>query len=148
MDVVFDIENSISLEGDSGPYIQYTYARAKSVLRKSKDCHPELGSGSPANAGISHSGEMLKQVQHDTTLEELSILRWLYRFPEVVELVAKNYSPNLVCTYLFELAKRFNNLYNNCPILENNFRLALTEAVSRVLKNGLNLLGIEALERM
>jgi arginyl-tRNA synthetase len=72
----------------------------------------------------------------------------LYRFPETVELAAKQYAPNVLCTYLFELAKRFNNLYNNCPILENNFRLQLTAGISQILATGLNLLGIKALERM
>ena len=78
----------------------------------------------------------------------MAILRYLYRFPEVVEAAAQNYAPNLVCTCLFELAKRFNNLYNNCPILENDFRLMLTEQTSHTLKNGLGLLGIAALEKM
>ncbi len=130
-DIIFSWENMFSLEGDSGPYIQYTYARARSIIRKSQ-------------IPISKSQFPISNFAN----EEMAILRYLYRFPEVVEAAAKNYSPNLVCSYLFELAKRFNNLYNNCPILENNFRLALTEAVSIVLKNGLTLLGIVALERM
>ncbi len=137
MNSTFDLEKSVSLDGDSGPYIQYTYARAKSVLRKSN------GQWAMSEA----RGKPQNNVQSINN-EEISILRFLYRFPEVVEAAAKNYSPNLVCSYLFELAKRFNNLYNNCPILENDFRLALTEAVSIVLKNGLTMLGIAALERM
>ena len=109
------------------------------------------------------------------TNEELAILRWIYRFPEVIENAAKNFSPNLLCSYLFELAKRFNTFYAECPILSRHsgepkatpesdsgpalpagrrgqndvvFRLALTQAVSIVLKNGLTILGIEAVEKM
>ncbi|MBI4099948.1 arginine--tRNA ligase, partial [Candidatus Microgenomates bacterium] len=132
LNATFDLEKSVSLEGDSGPYLQYTYARAKSVLRK---------------AGVSKE-DLLASQEVLLRSEELAILRFLYRFPEVVEAAAKQYAPNLVCGYLFELAKRFNNLYNNCPILGNEFRLNLTEATATVLKNGLNLLGIEALEKM
>jgi arginyl-tRNA synthetase len=71
-----------------------------------------------------------------------------------VEAAAKQYAPNVICTYLFELAKRFNNFYNNVPILQTTnyqlmtFRLRLTNATAQILKTGLNLLGIEALERM
>ncbi|MEK7127873.1 MAG: arginine--tRNA ligase, partial [Patescibacteria group bacterium] len=140
MTMVFDPETSLSLEGDSGPYIQYTYARAMSVLRKAHSCHPELVSGS--------GSQMLKQVQHDIAPEELALLRHLYKFPEIIELAAKQYAPNVICTYLFELAKRFNNLYNNCPIIGNDFRLSLTNATLIILASGLNLLGIKALEKM
>ncbi|MCL4390047.1 MAG: arginine--tRNA ligase [Patescibacteria group bacterium] len=129
-DIVFDWEKMFELQGDSGPYLQYTFARAQSVLRKSK--------GKNQKAKI--TGEL--------TNEELALLRYLYRFPEVVEAAARQYAPNLVCSYLFELAKRYNNFYNNCPILGNDLRLKLTATTADVLKNGLNLLGIEALERM
>lgn len=135
-DIVFDWEKVINMEGDSGPYIQYTYARAKSVLRK-VDNHSDKPRDPSTTLGI--------------TKEEMAILRWLYRFPEVVEQAARTYSPNIVCSYLFELAKRYNNLYNNVQILKServDFLLGLTDATSIVLKNGLNLLGIEALERM
>ncbi len=137
-DIVFDWEKMFSLEGESGPYLQYTYARAKSVLKKATGTEDDSNGELPANIAK----------------EELSLLRYLYRFPEVVEIAAKTYSPNLMCSYLYELAKRFNNLYNNLPIIladspqSKNFRLSLTTATSIVLQNGLTLLGIEALERM
>lgn len=140
-DIIFNWENMFNLQGDSGPYLQYTYARARSILRKI------VGVDLCVNPGA-HIGAPLQ--------EESAILRYLYRFPEVIELAAKTYSPNLICTYLFELAKRFNNFYNNCPILTPDHpnlpyhpdRLSLTQAVSIILKNGLTLLGIEALEQM
>lgn len=133
IDVVFDMDKSVSLEGDSGPYLQYTYARAKSVINKSKSQLPI------SNNSISN---------YQFTNEELSIMRHIYKFPEVVEMAAKTFSPNLLCSYLFELAKRFNSFYTNSPILGNDFRLALTRAVSIVLANGLGILGIEAVEKM
>ncbi len=139
-DIEFDFEKSIDFEGDSGPYLQYTCARAKSVLRKSKVKSP----ASPA-------GRQKSKVTGDLTKEETSVLRYLYRFPEVVEAAAKQYAPNLICAYLFELAKRFNAFYNEVPILKSEteaFRRKLVEATAVVLKNGLYLLGIEALERM
>lgn len=127
-DILFDWDKVINIEGDSGPYLQYTYARAKSVIRK--------------------AGGNEKEINSELSLEEVAILRWIYRFPEVVELAAKNYSPNLICSFLFELAKRFNGFYNNQQILGSDSRLKLTEGTAIVLKNGLDLLGIEVLERM
>ena len=79
-------------------------------------------------------------------------MRWLYRFPEVVKEAAKNYSPNLLCNYLFELAQRFNSFYAAVPIIKaeenKELRLALTSATAQVLKNGLTILGIETPERL
>ena len=156
-DIVFDLEQALSLSGVSGPYIQYTYARARSVLRKAETSHLSLDTGK--NSLVTNDQSLL-------TSEEQSILRYLYRFPEVILQSAQTYSPNLLCAYLFELAKRFNNFYNNVPILSvgaihespktrahhdaplQNFRLALTQATSIILANGLSLLGIEVLERM
>jgi len=136
-DIIFYLEKMFTLEGDSGPYLQYTYARAKSVLRNSE-------------------GEIITDNLPITELapEELAILRYLYRFPEVIKVAAETYNPNAMCTYLFELAKRFNYFYHNLSILKagslqsKQFRLSLTNATSIVMKNGLALLGIEVLERM
>ena len=81
-------------------------------------------------------------------------MRWIYRYGEVVEEAATRYAPNLVCNFLYELAQRFNSFYNKCSILsaqyseQKEFRLAMTKSVGEVLKSGLNLLGIEALEHM
>ncbi len=137
LNLVFDLEKSISLEGDSGPYLQYAYTRAKSVLRKSQI--PNTNSQIPRG---------------DISNEEQSILRYLYRYPEVVEVAAKNYNPSIICNYLFSLAQRFNSFYNNQPILNpgneslSDRRLQLTEATAIILKSGLNMLGIEAMEKM
>lgn len=126
-DVIFDFAKSLSFEGDSGPYLQYTYARAKSVLVKSEQ-QPDL-----ANLEIT-----------DTT-------KLLARFPEIVSRAREMYSPQLIVNYLLNLASGFNTFYAQNKIIgsaEEKSRLALTQAVAQVLKNGLWLLGISTPERM
>ena len=133
-DVVFDWEKIMNMEGNSGPYLQYTVARTNSVLSKStlKD--------------ISLQGDY-----GDFNEEELTVLRSLVRFQEIVELAAESYSPNLLCNYLYDLAQKFNGFYNKHKIIEGEnekFRLVLTSGVGQVLKNGLKILGISTPERM
>ncbi|KKU31514.1 MAG: Arginine-tRNA ligase [Candidatus Amesbacteria bacterium GW2011_GWC1_46_24] len=138
-DIVFDWEKIMNLEGNSGPYLQYTFARTQSVLAKSQF--------SILNSQFGVNGLKLHP-------EEEKIIRWIYRFGEVVEEAAGRYAPNLLCNYLFELAQGYNSFYNKCSILgaqgpgERDFRLLLTAATGQVLKNGLSLLGIEAPDRM
>lgn len=129
----FDMEEALKLDGDSGPYLQYALVRTKAILQKS---------GKEVGGDVS-SGELNEQ--------EVAVLRWLYRFPEMVEEAAKNFSPNLICSYLFELAQRYNGFYNQHQVIggENEeFRLLLTKAVGQVLENGLGLLGIESVSKM
>ena len=133
--IIYDFDKSISFEGDSGPYLQYTYARAKSVLAKVTERH-----------GVSTVPVDTPCLQVSNNLERL-----LYRFPEVVARAAVEYEPHFVATYLIELASAFNNFYAHNQIIgseEENYRLALTRAVSIILKNGLWLLGIQVPERM
>ncbi|NCN58865.1 arginine--tRNA ligase [Candidatus Roizmanbacteria bacterium CG22_combo_CG10-13_8_21_14_all_38_20] len=130
-EIAFDINQSISLEGNSGPYLQYTYARCKSIARKSEN---------------SKSDTSLQP-----NIEELTILRTLYKYPEVVLEAGKTYSPNLICNYLFDLAQKYNTFYNKHKVIGGDnvqFRLQLTSATAQVLKNGLKLLGIKTLEKM
>ncbi len=133
-DIVYDFEKSISFEGDSGPYLQYSCARAKSVLEKAKE------------EGIEISA---KEFPIETTeLEKL-----LYRFPEVVERAGKEDAPHYIATYLTELARAFNGFYANNKIIDKNdknssYRVALTSAFATTMKNGLKLLGILVPERM
>mgnify|MGYP003965609565 CR=1 FL=1 len=131
----FDMEEAVSLQGNSGPYLQYTYARTQSVLLKSdsKFQVPNL--------------ENLKE-------EEKVVLRSLYRFEEVVIEAAEELAPNLVANYLYDLAQKYNSFYNKCSILkaeseeQKNFRLWLTKVTGEILKRGLGMLGIEAPEKM
>ncbi|MEK7175773.1 MAG: DALR anticodon-binding domain-containing protein, partial [Patescibacteria group bacterium] len=76
------------------------------------------------------------------------IERLLYRFPEIVERAGKEYAPNYITTYLTELASAFNNFYAQEQIVGNNYRVAITQAFKNVMKNGLDILGIPAPERM
>ena len=133
-DVIFDMEQSVSFEGDSGPYLQYTYVRTKSLLEKAQaeGVKPKV---KDAPEGV-------------TTVEKL-----LYRFPEVIERAARDYAPQLVTHYLLELAGAFNSFYAQEKIVDaqdqhSPYKLALTEAVGVTLKNGLWVLGIEVPERM
>lgn len=135
MDTIFDLDKSVSLDGDSGPYLQYSYARAKSVLRN-------------ANYAYAHL-----EIKHKLEAEERNILRSIEYFEQIVEEAASNLHPNTVATYLADFAKQFNLFYQKHPIIKaetekSKFRLALTCAVAAVLKKGLYLLGIEAPERM
>lgn len=139
--IAFDLEESIAKEGNSGPYLQYTIARCNSVIQKALTFK-----------GLPLQGKNLDYIGNETLdNQELNVLRLLIRFSEVIEQSASTYSPNILCNYLYELAQKFNSFYNADKIIDSenqNFRLALTGGVGQVLKNGLNLLGIQAPERM
>jgi len=130
-EIAFDLKESVSFEGDSGPYLLYTNARCRSVIRKSSDL---------SNLGI----------LSDLSLnpEERTVARRIVQFSEVVADSATRFTPNILCTYLFHLAQEFNVLYAKHEILGQSHRLALTAATAQVLKNGLFLLGIPTVERM
>lgn len=132
----FDWDSMFALEGNSGPYLQYTVARTNSVLAKSKTYV---------------QGTTLYVVYSNLNDEELTVLRSLIKFSEVIETAAKTYSPNLLCNYLYDLASKFNSFYNADKIIgskNQEFRIMLTVGTGQVLKNGLKLLGIMAPERM
>ncbi len=137
-DIVFDWDKILNLQGNSGPYLQYTHARTRSVLAKS------------------HIADRILHINpgYEFNFEEMGVLRYVYRFPEVVEEAAEKFSPNLVCNYLYNLAQRYNSFYNQHSILSADneakkvFRLGLTASVGQIIKNGLNLLGIEAPDTM
>lgn len=130
--IVFNKEQALSFEGDSGPYLQYSYVRAKSVLEKGKgEREKEKGGNTP---------------EHIPEFERL-----LPRFPQVVERAARAYEPHYVTTYLTELAGAFNSWYAAERIIgseEEAYKLALTRAFAQTMENGLWLLGIEAPEKM
>lgn len=136
-DIIFDWDKILNLKGNSGPYLQYTFARCQSVLQKAK---------------YKIKDEKIRSV--DLNKEEEDILRIIYKFPETVEEAAGSFSPNLICTFLFDLAQKYNHFYALHPIIKAEtselkvFRLALTAAVAQVLKNALSLLGISTPERM
>lgn len=131
-DIIFDKERALSLEGDSGPYLQYAYARTRAIVEKaaSQNIFARFDEGAPIS----------------------DIARLIHRFPEIVERAASDEQPHYIATYLIELASRFNTWYGSEHILDGGnmqaHKVALTSAVSSTLKNGLWILGIPAPEKM
>lgn len=135
-DIIFDFEKSLSFEGDSGPYLQYTYARALSVLKKADKSD---GAEKPED-------ELRALPASARTLNAL-----LCRLPEVTEDAYRELAPQHIVSYLIEVASAFNSFYAQNQIIGSDheaYFLALTRATSIVLKNGLNLLAIPVLEKM
>lgn len=131
-DIIFDRERALSLEGDSGPYLQYAHARAHAVVEKAK------------------KQNVIAKADANITPSDLS--RLLHRFPEAVEYAARELEPHLLTNYLLEFAASFNRWYANEHILDGTptacHKVALTDAVLATIKNGLWLLGIPAPEKM
>ena len=134
--ILFDPKESIDFQGNTGPFIQYTYARIQSILRKAN-----LKDGGSGNTTSLHpkEKELIKQIQ---------------LFPEVVQNAADNYSPALIANYTYDLVKEFNSFYQNVSILgadnenEKAFRVQLSNVVANTIKNSFGLLGIQVPKRM
>ncbi|MDZ4227175.1 MAG: DALR anticodon-binding domain-containing protein, partial [Patescibacteria group bacterium] len=131
-DIIFDRERALSLEGDSGPYLQYAYARANAVVEKAE------------KVGV--------KAAVDADAEAIELTRLVHRFPEAVEYAARELEPHLLTNYLLELASRFNSWYAQVHILDSSsespHKVAVTDAVRKTLKNGLWILGIPSPEHM
>jgi arginyl-tRNA synthetase len=130
--MIFDPQGAISFEGNTGPYLLYAYARASSILRKVK----------PKKKSFN-----LKSLEP----KESELLKKLKDFAEVISKAKTSLNPSLVAHYSYELAQLFNEFYHDCPVMNSEneiFRLKLVEAFRIVLRNSLNLLGIETLEKM
>ena len=129
--VIFNLSSALSTEGDTGPYLLYTYARARSILRKAKS---------------------KKNYKIDTLdSSEKNLISQLVNFQNVVSASYTRLSPNLLANYSYQLSRSFNEFYHASKVLgseKEQFRLALVSAFSQVLKNSLHLLGIETIERM
>ena len=139
-DIVFNPKESMSFEGETGPYIQYTHARICSILRKAKQEY-QFSVISTINFSLLNLDE------------EQAILKLIYNFPEVVEKAAESYKPHHIAQYLISLAQAFNEFYHKCPVISEGrdqmkARLLLIDSVRQVLDNGLGLLGITAPEEM
>ncbi|MBU0650098.1 hypothetical protein KJ605_02700, partial [Patescibacteria group bacterium] len=143
-DVIFDVTATLNYKGFTGPYIQYTHARANSLLTKA-DYQPDLNQVEQLTA--------LMQTLVPTD-PALAVVRLLYKFPETVIDAALKYAPNLLCVYLYELCQAYNSFYNGSPVLQaetsklKQFRLLVTAATKQVIANGLYLLGITAVDKM
>ncbi len=136
--MTFNPKESIDFNGNTGPFIQYTYARIRSVLRKAAD-----------------TGYQITEYSNvEPNEKEISLIQRLADFPSTVAEAGRSYSPALVANYVYDLVKEYNQFYHDYSILreENaavrSLRLTLSECTSRVIKTGLSLLGIKAPERM
>jgi arginyl-tRNA synthetase len=133
--LVFSKEEALNFEGDSGPYILYSYARASSILKKVKQKNQKT------------------QFKIEKPLEkaEFELVKKLLQFKDVVKNAYNNMNPSVIANYSYQISQLFNEFYHSCPVIgsENEpFRLALVDSFRQVLKNSISLLGIETIEEM
>jgi len=135
--IIFDLDEWSSRTGNTGPYLLYAYARIQSILRETSEIE-------------------LKNIDHSSLQEEAEkkLLRQMGQFHRTVAKSTFQYEPHILCIYLFNLAKNFSTFYSQCSVLKaptpelQKARLALVKATAELLKKGLNLLGIQTVERM
>ena len=125
----------LALDGNTAPYLQYAYARIKSIFRKSSDV------------------DLSKVSLQLNSPFELALAKHILRLGEIVDLVSRELKPHHLCTYLYELASKFSGFYENCPVLQSEesvrtSRLLLSDLTARTMSRGLDLLGIEHPEQM
>lgn len=138
--MLFNPDESIDFNGNTGPFIQYTYTRIQSILRNAKEKNIEISTNFDKTFSLNN--------------KEVNLLRSINEFSGIVKEAGKKYSPALIANYVYELAKEFNQFYHDFSILNEkdvnyrNFRILLSEIIGRVIKNSLDLLGIEVPDRM
>jgi arginyl-tRNA synthetase len=133
--MTFDPSESVDFNGNTGPFIQYTFARIQSVIRK--------------------GGEVARQVGKSMMNEkEVALVRMMYDYPDIVMEASRSLNPSLVANFLYELAREFNQFYHDHSILsadtsdQVSLRMLLAESTGSIIKKGMELLGIEMPERM
>lgn len=146
---IFSYDKMLSLQGNTAPYMLYAYVRIRGISRKGDIDFDRLASSS---SNLSSQGEQqgLIHLQADS---EIALAKHLLQIDEVLEAVAEDLMPNRLCQYLFELSQKFNQFYDQCPVLQAEesdriSRLSLCHITAKTLKLGLNLLGIRVLEKM
>jgi arginyl-tRNA synthetase len=133
--VIFDWDKIMSLEGDSGPYLQYTYARCQSVLNKTQI----------------KEQKNINEIQKTINKEEMALIREFYKFEEKIVEASSRYSPAVIAEYLLSISRKYNEFYAKNRIIdqpEETFRIFLTKTTASLLKIGLGLLGIKTIEKM
>ncbi len=138
--ILFDPKESVDFQGNTGPFIQYTYARIQSILRR-------------ADAEFDYSSKVvsLSDGLHE---KEKELLKQLLQFPETIQLAADNFSPALIANYTYDLVREFNSFYQQVSILgepelpKKKFRVQLSKKVAEVIQSAFHLLGIQVPERM
>ena len=139
--MLFDPRESIDFNGNTGPFIQYTHARIRSILRKAAEAGIEFETGNP--------NTVTKYLP-----DEIALIKLLVDFPDIVRQAGENLAPSLVCNYVYDLAKAYNGYYHDHPVLREEdvavraMRLRLCGQVSRVIAEGMDLLGVSVPERM
>jgi arginyl-tRNA synthetase len=139
-DYVYDEAKMIALQGDTAPYLQYAYARNRSIFRKGR-VDPEALAKSPPKVTLEHSSERALGLK-------------ILQYPEALEAAAFDYRPNVLANYLYDLANVYGGFFRDCPVLKapseelKNSRLALCELTAKTMRHGLGLLGIDTVERM
>lgn len=138
--MLFNPQESIDFNGNTGPFIQYTYARIRSVLRKAEERGIKINRELPASTELA--------------LKELQLIKSVSQFPAIVKEAGEMYSPAVIANYVYELVKEFNQFYHEFSILteedesKRNTRLLLSETIGKTVKTGMKLLGIDVPERM
>lgn len=134
--MLFDPKESVDFAGNTGPFIQYTYARIQSILRKAGDVNVDFNAIS------------------ELTSYEIDLIKWMHDFPETVKLAGENYSPAIIANYTYDLVKLYNSFYQNVSIFneENEvlkqMRVQLSAAIGDIIKRSMHVLGIEVPEQM
>jgi len=135
--MIFDPKESIDLNGNTGPFIQYAHARIQSLLVKANDL------------GYSKTYDAVEMNE-----KEQGLIKSLKDYPSIIEEAGKNYSPAVLCNYIFDLVKDFNNFYQTVDILREEdksklaFRLQLTETVGKIIKSSMGILGVNVPDKM
>jgi arginyl-tRNA synthetase len=139
-EIVFDFDQALDFYGNTGPYLQYTYARSMSILRKAADFNKAAAS---------------LENYEDINAAEKEVIKSISQFPEIIQSSACECAPHLLCNYLFELSQKFNSFYAKNTVVSgegenqtDDFRILLTAATAQILKTGLYLLGLPAPEKM
>jgi arginyl-tRNA synthetase len=139
-DYIFAWDKMLAMDGNTGPYLQYAYARIQSIFRRASE------------RGIEFKRPFIAPVKLGSPFE-LALAKHVLRFGEIIEIVARELKPHHLCTYLYDLATRFSGFFENCPVLQSedplrSSRFTLCEATGRTMACGLDLLGIEHPEQM
>jgi len=157
-DYVFSWDKMLAMDGNTGPYLQYAYARIRSIHRKAHE-GKQLASGAqsdapaaPSDAPASQPNAPAPSITLDSPFE-LALAKHILRLGETMDVVARDLKPHVLCLYLYELASKFSSFYENCPVLKSEeplrtSRLMLSDLTARTLALGLDLLGIEHPEQM
>ena len=155
--MLFNPEESIDFNGNTGPFIQYTYARIRSILRKSEELRmksEEFATAMPSPDGTAAADSSLSTLHSSLSVKEVELIQKMNEYPAVVEQAGKDYSPSGIANYCYELTKVFNQFYHDYSILnepdaaKRQVRLVLAKNVAKIIKSGMSLLGIEVPERM